>query len=197
MHFFDTQHGNLFHYVYMRRLNIAWKECAEGNYLSPNRIMCALAITSPRSYSFAPQEEKGLFQAAVTLSKGFNRDQINSINVVEYAQVATMFNYFTDYEKTMSGNFKKADIIKAIQEGTFPEWFTKAIVDIFFKDRDSNISFMGFSGFFYSCRLFKKYTDSRFISYEQFDQLLNDEMLPARLIEYFDKTYVPTKEEIE
>lgn len=40
---------NLYDYVYMRRFNNAMNNCNENEKIPPNRMFCALQITSPRT----------------------------------------------------------------------------------------------------------------------------------------------------
>jgi len=56
---------------------------------------------------------------------------------------------------------------------------------------------MSFLGLFIGARAFKNMTDSRFISFDDFNTLLGSRMLPGRFKEYCEKTYIPTAEENE
>lgn len=71
--YMDVDYWNLTKYIYLRRLNLAWNHCSEGFLLSPARMMCALAYTSPRSNKLMPSEEKAIFKAALVLWYGFER----------------------------------------------------------------------------------------------------------------------------
>jgi hypothetical protein len=61
-----------------------------------------------------PSEEKGFFAATVVLSQGYNWGQQSTINVLQYAQVAYIYNYFSDYEIQMSEKIRKDDALRAI-----------------------------------------------------------------------------------
>lgn len=56
---------------------------------------------------------------------------------------------------------------------------------------------MAFCGFFYAMRAFRTTTDSYFMNFEQFNEVLDSGLLPARFVDYVEHTYIPTKEEIE
>jgi hypothetical protein len=72
-HYMDTNDFNLIHYIYLRRVNVAWKECSEGFQLSPTRMNCALAVVFPRTKKLEASDEKSLFKSAIILSYGFDR----------------------------------------------------------------------------------------------------------------------------
>ena len=56
---------------------------------------------------------------------------------------------------------------------------------------------MSFLGLFVGARAFRTKSDTRFISFDDFTELLDSKMLPGRFGEYCDKTYIPTAEENE
>jgi len=56
---------------------------------------------------------------------------------------------------------------------------------------------MSFLGLFVGARAFKTKTETRFISFEDFNDLLDSGFLPGRFKEYSEKTYIPTAEEVE
>lgn len=56
---------------------------------------------------------------------------------------------------------------------------------------------MSFLGLFVGARAFKTKTETRFISFDDFNDLLDSRLLPGRFKEYCEKTYIPTAEENE
>lgn len=58
-------------------------------------------------------------------------------------------------------------------------------------------TFMEFLGVFTAARIFKSKTSTRFISYDDFVDVLNSKLVPGRFNEYATKTYIPTAEEYE
>lgn len=52
--------------------------------LSPARLLCALAVTAPRTHNFQPSEEKGIFYAAIYLQDGYNRGQKNGLDPIAF-----------------------------------------------------------------------------------------------------------------
>jgi len=56
---------------------------------------------------------------------------------------------------------------------------------------------MTFMGLFVGVRAFRSKTDTRFISEDDFNELLESRLLPGRFAEYCEKTYIPTAEENE
>lgn len=86
---------------------------------------------------------------------------------------------------------------KAIQENNFPQWFGKIFVDELFPEGTNECTFTAFLGLFVAARAFKTKTETRFIDLDQFKELLDSNMIPGRLGEYCEKTYIPTLEEAE
>jgi len=60
-----------YNFIFLRRVNLAMKTCGEVGTLSPNKIYCALAITSPRTKGIFTPEEKQIYLSAIILSDGF------------------------------------------------------------------------------------------------------------------------------
>lgn len=52
-------------------------------------------------------------------------------------------------------------------------------------------------GLFVAARAFKTKTETRFISFDDFKELLDSNFIPGRINEYCEKTYIPTAEEAE
>lgn len=110
----DRNKINLVGFLWLRRLNYAWATCSNGVELNANRILCALSITSPRTRHIIPSEEKAFFAATVILKDGYNWGQTSTISALQYAQVAYIYNYFSDYEIQMSEKINKDDVVRAI-----------------------------------------------------------------------------------
>jgi len=56
---------------------------------------------------------------------------------------------------------------------------------------------MEFLGVYCAARIFKSKTTTRFISYDDFIEILGSKFVPGRFHEYAEKTYIPTSEEYE
>lgn len=151
----DRDEMNLVGFLYLRRINYAWATCSSGTNLPANRIMCALAITSPRARTLLPNEEKAFFQTAVVLTDGYNVGQRSTLNLLEYVQIAYLLNYLSDYELQLSENVRVDDVLRGIQEGTFPVWVTRSFSSTLFEGNASSVSFSIFCGSYYALRLFK------------------------------------------
>lgn len=59
------------------------------------------------------------------------------------------------------------------------------------------MSFMSFVGLFISARAFKTKSETRFIEFDDFKDLVSGAFVPGRFEEYCEKTYIPTAEEVE
>jgi len=86
----------------------------------------------------------------------------------------------------------KDDIIRGLQEGIFPVWFTKTYVDFFFKTR-TYTKFLNFAAFHNSMRVFTSFSDgSLLINYEDWTNLMNTPIMPSRLRDYINKSWIPS-----
>jgi len=197
IHFMDRNEANLIGFLWLRRLNYAWATCSNGVTLNANRILCALTITSPRTRNLIPSEEKAFFAATVVLSEGYNWGQQSTVSVLQFAQVAYIYNYFSDYEIQMSESIRKDDALRAIQDGILPVWFNRLTCDQAFNENPNGMSFPAFAGIFYSVRLFASQTETLFLSKDNYTALIGSDLIPQRLKDYVAKTYTSTQDEIE
>jgi hypothetical protein len=110
----DTNDFNLVHYVYLRRVNVAWEECSDGIRLSPTRMNCALAVVFPRTKKLAADDEKALFVSAITLTYGFNRGQLSGIRVLDFVQIAYIYGYLAEYEISFTENISEAAVMRGV-----------------------------------------------------------------------------------
>jgi hypothetical protein len=60
---------NFADYLFLRKTNLAWKECAIDDKLAKNRVNCALAITSPGKTMYLP-DSKYVFDLGWVLKEG-------------------------------------------------------------------------------------------------------------------------------
>jgi hypothetical protein len=56
---------------------------------------------------------------------------------------------------------------------------------------------MEFLGIYCAARISKSHSSSRFITYEDFTEILSSKFVPGRFHKYAEKTYIPTAEEYE
>jgi hypothetical protein len=113
-HYMDTNDFNIIHYVYLRRVNVAWKECSEGFHLSPTRLTCALSVTFPRTKKLDASDEKALFRCAIILSYGFDRGQLGGIRVLDFVQIAYIYGYLAEYEISFTENISQEVLLRGI-----------------------------------------------------------------------------------
>jgi hypothetical protein len=112
-------------------------------------------------------------------------------------QLATAYFYLTAYELPVQGLISKQLMYKAVQENNFPSWYGKIFIDELYPEGTNDATFTSFLGNFVSARAFKSKTETRFISFDDFKELLDSKFIPGRFNEYAEKTYIPTKEEAE
>lgn len=86
---------------------------------------------------------------------------------------------------------READVVRAVQEGYFPEWFNNFMVKALFNDRNA-VYFTTFLGFYWSIRVFLHYNEGYSMTYDDFKGLLSSGTIPERLKYYTSRVYVPT-----
>ena len=59
-------------YIWLRKVNRAYQECGENIYISPNKMYCALKITSPKSKRMTSSEEANFYKMAIILVDGYD-----------------------------------------------------------------------------------------------------------------------------
>ena len=133
----------------------------------------------------------------MVLSEGYNWGQQSTVSVLQFAQVAYIYNYFSDYEIQMSESIRKDDALRAIQDGILPVWFNRLTCDQAFNENPNGMSFPAFAGIFYSVRLFASQTETLFLSKDNYTALIGSDLIPQRLKDYVAKTYTSTQDEIE
>lgn len=70
-------------------------------------------------------------------------------------------------------------------------------VDELYPPGTDQVSFMSFMGLFVSARAMKSKTETRFMDFDNFKELMTGKFLPGRLSEYCELSYIPTLEEVE
>lgn len=50
-----------------------------------------------------PQLEKQMYQAAIVLLEGFDNGQHRGLTLMQYTNIAHIYNYFSDFEIQQSG----------------------------------------------------------------------------------------------
>jgi len=61
----------LYHYIFLRRVNNAINNCGDYGNILPQKIYCALAITSPRTRELFTPEEKQIYLSGIILVNGY------------------------------------------------------------------------------------------------------------------------------
>lgn len=182
----------------MRRLNYAWKVCGTSGSLAANQIQCAVSHTNPRSLSLSSYEEKAFFQMAVRLNRGFYFGQESRLDIFEFVSVSFIFEYLSQFEVHFNDRVRPENLIRAVQEDQFPEWFTRQVIQIIFEGQvDSDFSIQNFISLYYFARNFFYYSDGMFMKFENFEKMLKTDKLPNRLKDYIKHTWVPSQPEIE
>lgn len=105
---------NLCDYIFLRRVNRAFIACADNDRLNPNRIFCAIQITSPRTKKISENLEKQIYNTAIVLRDGTNRGFRTGITLTEFIMIAHIYNYMNDYEIQADMPLRQTDIIRAI-----------------------------------------------------------------------------------
>ncbi len=71
-----------------------------------------------------------MYISAVTLTKGIYFGQQTHLTPVQFIAVATVFNFFGDYEIPYNdGIIEKNDFVRAAQDGNLPFVYTPIVVE--------------------------------------------------------------------
>ena len=76
--------------------------------------------------------EKAFFSTALILDNGFHQGQQSSLRLLQYTRPAWIYNYLSDYEVMVEDRVRSQEVVRGIQEGTFPFWFTRLVADEIF-----------------------------------------------------------------
>jgi hypothetical protein len=106
-------------YIWLRRVNKAYQDCADNMILAPNKIYCALKITSPRTARMNAVQEKGLFQVAVRLLDGYENGIRSGLQLEEFVLVAHIYHEFNEFELSKDNTITLNDVLRATQENMF------------------------------------------------------------------------------
>lgn len=66
-----TTNFNFFDYLFVRRVNNAITNCGDNRIIQPQKLYCALSITSPRTRHIFSPEERQIYLAGIVLIDGF------------------------------------------------------------------------------------------------------------------------------
>lgn len=179
--YMDTTNFNLIHYIFLRRLNVAWKQCGEGSSLSPTQINCALAITVPRTQTLEAASEKAIYRSAIILVNGYDNGQQSTLPLSAFTQIAFIYSYFAEYEISFNEPISQNAMTRACQEGVFPFWFNQYMAKMLFSNRD-NVYFNNFAGFYWSVKTYIFASGGAMsMQYDEFKKLLDTKIFPDRL----------------
>jgi len=123
--------------------------------------------------------------------------QNSNLDILMYVRIAFLYNYLSDYEISLSERVRYEDILRGIQDGTFPTFINKAFATELFPGNIRDVTFTQFCGVYYAMRLFKYRTETAFITKDQFMEILGSPFIPSRLKDYINHMYSPTQDEIE
>lgn len=111
--------------MWLRKVNLAWKECSSELALSSRNINCAVRISSPGKI-LQQVEASELYKLACVIKDGkVNGGNIPTLNFIEFVEVAHLYYYFVEFELPFNdGVMDRKDVIRAIEEGSLPTTLT-------------------------------------------------------------------------
>jgi len=127
---------NFADYIFIRKANLAWKECTRDNFIGVNQIACGLHITSSNKKTISRDEAKQVFEMGLILIYGNTYNiNVNNLDFVGFVTIAHLYHYFTEYGIPFFGMvLKKRDMINAVNEFRLPSTITPGIINDMFGD---------------------------------------------------------------
>lgn len=192
---FEKEDGkiNFADYLFLRRISLAWKQCAVKNQLNVNQFGCALSVVIT-STKLQFHEVKRLFQFALLLQA---QPELH-ITLPIFSQVSFIY-YIWDLMTEPTGKEKLplADFEKAVDKQQFPMPITKnELINIYWVVDDLPVDLTSFASIFYIFKIYNKMKDPKTytISAEKFTEILNNKNFSKRLL-YFIDTFINPEDE--
>jgi len=149
---------NFADYLFLRKANLAWKECASENGIGYHAMSCALQITSPGRVLSAP-DAKEVYELAFILKEGKNLGSVSQIQFLDFLCVAHLYYYFSSFELPFSkGQLTKKSALRAIDDAVLPSTLGPLDITEMFGSLDS-LPFRGFGGLLWAYRIFDRFSE--------------------------------------
>lgn len=189
---------NFADYLFLRKANLAWKECASETGIGYRAMSCALQITSPGRVLSAP-DAKEVYELAFVLKEGKNTGSVSQINFLEFIGVAHLYYYFSAFELPFQkGVLTKKSALRAIDDAVLPSTLGPLDIHQMYGKLDQ-LTFKGFGGLLWAYRTFSRYdneTPGR-LSLAEWNEILAEPDFNPNLLALIDGFYLPSQEEIE
>jgi len=192
--FNQEQNLNFADYLFLRKCNLAFKECASEGVIGAKQMGCALQITSPGRLLQSPEAHE-IYSLANLIRDGNKRGSQSRINFIEFLGIAHLYYYFSEFELPFKfPHINKKDILRAIDEAVLPTTMNPTNVEEIFQYDLAEMDFKGFGGSLYAYRLYKRNTFDGETVFDlgQFNSMLELPKFNPLLLELIDELYTPT-----
>ena len=200
---------NLLNYIFLRKANLAWKQCSKNARISSGEIGCGLGVIANAKNNFAvhPSQFQMTFDLGMQLNRGLNTKS-KFMDLLTFTNLAHLFSYYNEFSKQNKKNFvTKGELSRGAASQIIPGDFTtetvSAIFDYSFYQHGpvNSITFLEFSVFLYAHRLFSRHATKKFdqiyLEEASFLKLLEDKGFDPIVLELIDTNPNPTEENLK
>jgi hypothetical protein len=83
--------------MFIRKANLAWKQCSVGDRISKTQIACAIQISAPGRILNLP-DAKLVFDMGWILKEGKSEGQSAYLSFLDYLTISHIYYYFAEFE---------------------------------------------------------------------------------------------------
>lgn len=149
---------NFADYLFLRKANLAWKECASENGIGYHAMSCALQITSPGRV-LAAVDAKEVYDLAFIIREGKNMGSVSQIQFVPFVNVAHLYYYFSAFELPFQkGMLTKKSALRAIDDAVLPSTLGPLDINQMYGNLEE-LPFKGFGGLLWAYRVFDRFDE--------------------------------------
>lgn len=181
-------------YLFLRRVNLAWKECTTDFKLSVAKLDCALEVTVPGRRVDLPEADQ-VFQVLAFVKAGKYKQRGVLVELKDFIYISHLFYYFSAFELPfLDGYLNRKDILRAIENQQLASSLTPSIIDDIFESDKQDIDFMHFTSVMYVHQLFQRYCDgANFLNQTSWEAMLTNKQpeLPPDVLELINSNFIP------
>lgn len=200
---------NLLNYVFLRKVNLAWKSCSKNARISSGEIGCGLGVIAIAKNNFAlhPSQHQMAFDLGMQLNRGLNTKS-KFMDLLTFANIGHLFSYYTEFTKLSKKNFvTKGELERGVASQVIASEISTEVIEQIFAysyyqhGPVNSITFLEFAVFLHAHRLFSRHATNKFnqvfLEEEGFLKLLEDTGFDPIVLELIDSNPNPTEENLK
>ena len=184
---------NFADYILLRRINLAWQQCAVQDQLTRTQLSCGLSIIVPSRRVDSVFSVK-LFEFGLALQA----EPMTYISLSVFTELALSYLLFTEMTNPMQGEvIKKEHFSKAINNQVFPIQIQKRDLDFIYSSVDQKaLNLPTFAALFWIYKEYKalRKEKTEIIEDDKFASLLDKKTFSKGILGFID-TFLPPDDE--